>query len=61
MILQPRYNARRYSAYSVITLIGCWIPLKNGVILQSSNTLLTIRVLCRERTIIGSVSYRNRY
>jgi len=40
--LQPRYNARRYSAHSVIMLIGCLIPLKNDVILQLPNILLTI-------------------
>jgi len=27
-ILQPRYNACRYSAHSVIMLIGRWIPYK---------------------------------
>jgi len=44
--LQPRYNAHRLSAQSVITLIARWIPLNNdGVILQSPNILLTLRVL----------------
>jgi len=40
--LQPRYNARRFSAHSVIMLIGRWIPLNNdGVVIQSSNIILT--------------------
>jgi len=33
--LQRRYNARRWSAHSVITLTGCWIPLNNGTIINS--------------------------
>jgi len=46
--LQPHYNARRYSARSVITRIWRWIPLNiDGVILQSPDILLTLRVLCQ--------------
>jgi len=41
--LQPGYNADCLSAHSIITLIGHWIPFKNGVILQSSNINIHIR------------------
>ena len=50
--LQPNYNACRYNARSVITLTERWIPIKNGVILQSTNILLTTWVYASMRWVI---------